>query len=195
MRALLLLVALLSACTASRAGVTNSAQPTHVTQMAPLAASHLVVGDIDEEGVSAGKAFFKRARGPVAVTFRSFGGSVYDGLELLRAMEEFPYAITCRIEVAMSMGAVLTSACTYRMGIPRTIMMMHGPSGGARGKSGDLSTAGDHLRVVSLALGRQFCGRLKMPMEVCLSKFDGHREWFFDAEEALAVGAIDYIAK
>jgi len=154
-----------------------------------------VIESIDGPGVVAALDFFKHASGPVVLVFRSMGGSVYGGLELLRAMEEYPHPIICRVDVAMSMGAVLTSACTTRVGLPRTIMMMHGASGRSGGKAGDLQTDSDHLRVISLALGRQFCRRLKISQADCMAKFAGNKEWFFDAEEALAVGAIDHIAR
>jgi ATP-dependent protease ClpP protease subunit len=196
MKYAVLLAVLLSACTAARKGApVASVGDAPSLSLVPPGDTHLVIGDIEEDFVKAGVAFFKGARGPVALTFRSFGGSVYDGLELLRAMEEFPHPIVCRVDVAMSMGAVLTSACTTRIGLPRTVIMMHGAAGGARGKGDDLGSAADHLRVISLALGRQFCQRLKIPEADCMAKFAGAKEWFLDANEALAVGALDFIAK
>lgn len=119
------------------------------------------------------------------------GGSVFDGMELVRAIETYGSPVTCVADIkTMSMGFVLLQYCDFRLTTKRTVLMAHGPSSQGEGKEQDLESTAKFLNVIKLTMAEQVCKRSKLTKEQFLEKID-NKDWFFGWEEAKEDGLID----
>lgn len=78
---------------------------------------------------------------PIHLYINSPGGSVYDGLGIYDIMQHISCPVrTYCVGLAASMGSLLFSAGAkgHRYLMPHARMMIHQPSGGARGQSSDI---------------------------------------------------------
>jgi ATP-dependent Clp protease protease subunit len=122
------------------------------------------------------------------------GGSVYDGLAIYDTMKHLKCDVaTVGMGMQASMGAFLLSSGTKgkRSILPHATVMIHQPSGGARGKMTDME--------IDLKEGL----RLKKLLNEILAKNtgkkveqiadDAERDYWMSAEEAKKYGLVDTI--
>lgn len=122
------------------------------------------------------------------------GGVVTAGLAIYDTMQYVkPDVSTICIGMAASMGAFLLAggAKGKRFALPNAEVMIHQPSGGARGQATDIRIHADNILRTKKRLNEILAANTGKPYEVV--EQDTERDNFMTAEEALAYGLIDGI--
>ena len=124
------------------------------------------------------------------------GGSVTAGLSIIDTMHHIkpPVATVC-VGMAASMGSLILSqgAKGKRFVLPNAEVMIHQPSGGAYGQASDIDITAKHILKTRDKLNKMLAkasGQKLVKVEQ-----DVDRDFFMDAEEALAYGIVDAIYK
>ena len=122
------------------------------------------------------------------------GGSVTAGLAIYDTMQYIKCDVsTICIGLAASMGAFLLAGGTKgkRMALPNAEIMIHQPSGGARGQATEIQIAAENILKTKKKLNEMLAANTGKPIEVIAQ--DTERDHFMDAQEALDYGLIDSI--
>lgn len=124
------------------------------------------------------------------------GGSVTAGMAIYDTMNfiKCDVATTC-IGMAASMGAFLLAggAKGKRMALPNAEVMIHQPSGGARGQATDIKIVADNILKTKRKLNQILADNTGKPIEVI--EVDTERDNYMSAQEAVDYGLIDKIVK
>ena len=122
------------------------------------------------------------------------GGSVTAGMAIYDTMQY----IKCDVEticmgMAASMGAFLLAGGTKgkRFALPNAEIMIHQPSGGARGQATEIQIAAEHILKTRHKLNKILAENTGQPLDVI--RIDTERDNFMSAEEAKAYGLIDEV--
>ncbi len=157
-----------------------------------------VLGAIDGDSVGVTIKYLDaiKARGDkfASLIINSPGGSVFDGMELIRHIEGLGIPVHCHVDgSAMSMGFAILQACTTRTATLRSMLMAHEPavSGMMSGKETGFRNIAEFLRVIRVAMSEMCAARMGMTVEAFTAKIDGDKEWWLSAREALAAHAVD----
>ena len=124
------------------------------------------------------------------------GGSVTAGLAIYDTMQYIKCDIeTICIGMAASMGSFLLAGGTKgkRLALPNAEIMIHQPSGGARGQATEIEIAAKHILRTRERLNRILSENTGQPIEVISEDTD--RDNFMSAEEAKEYGLIDEVIK
>ena len=99
---------------------------------------------------------------------------------------------TC-IGMAASMGAFLLAGGTKgkRFILPNAEVMIHQPSGGARGQATDIKIVADNILKTKRKLNEILAANTGKPLEVI--EIDTERDNYMTAEEAREYGLVDSI--
>ena len=122
------------------------------------------------------------------------GGSVTAGLAIYDTMQYIKCDVsTICIGMASSMGAFLLAGGKKgkRMALPNAEVMIHQPSGGARGQATEIQIAAENILKTKKKLNEMLAANTGKPVEVIAQ--DTERDHFMDAQEALDYGLIDSI--
>ncbi len=122
------------------------------------------------------------------------GGSVTAGMAIYDTMNYIKCDIsTICIGMAASMGAFLLSGGTKgkRFALPNAEVMIHQPSGGARGQATDIKIVADNILKTKKKLNEILAKNTGKPLEVI--EVDTERDYYMTAEEARDYGIIDGI--
>ena len=122
------------------------------------------------------------------------GGSVSAGLAIYDTMKYIKCDVsTICIGMAASMGAFLLSggAKGKRFALPNSEIMIHQPSGGARGQATEIKIVAENILKTKKKLNEIMAANTGMPIEEI--ERDTERDNFMSAEEARAYGLIDEI--
>ena len=125
----------------------------------------------------------------------SGGGSVNAGFALSKAIENSSVPVHCFVDgEGMSMAYYILQSCSTRSMTKRSVLMIHGPSinGGGDGNSNDWMTIAELLRAMQNAMIEHCAARMKISPAVLKEKIEV-RSWWINWDEALKVGAVDYI--
>lgn len=122
------------------------------------------------------------------------GGSVSAGLAIYDTMQYIKCDVsTICIGMAASMGAFLLAggAKGKRYALPNAEVMIHQPSGGARGQATDIKIVADNILKTKKKLNEMLAANTGKPLEVI--EVDTERDNYMTAEEAKEYGLIDSI--
>ena len=122
------------------------------------------------------------------------GGSVTAGLAIYDTMQYIKCDVaTYCLGMAASMGSFLLSggAKGKRFAMPNAEIMIHQPSGGARGQATEIQIAAEHILKTRHRLNKILSENTGQPLEVI--RIDTERDNFMSAEEAKAYGLIDEV--
>ena len=122
------------------------------------------------------------------------GGSVTAGMAIFDTMQYIQCDVcTICIGLAASMGAFLLAAGTKgkRKALPNSEIMIHQPSGGARGQATDIAIHAEHIIATKNKMNAILAERTGQPVEKVAA--DTERDNFMTADEALKYGIIDEI--
>ena len=122
------------------------------------------------------------------------GGSVTAGMAIYDTMNYVKCAVsTICIGMAASMGAFLLSAGAKgkRMALPNAEIMIHQPSGGARGQASDIKIQAEWMLRTREKLNKILSENTGKSIEQIA--IDTERDNFMPAEEAVEYGLIDKI--
>ncbi len=122
------------------------------------------------------------------------GGSVTAGLAIYDTMQfvKCDVSTTC-IGMAASMGAFLLAGGTKgkRYVLPNAEVMIHQPSGGARGQASDIKIVAEQILKTRQKLNEILAANTGQPLEKIAE--DTERDNYLSAEEAKAYGLVDEI--
>jgi ATP-dependent Clp protease protease subunit len=158
-----------------------------------------VTGEIEDQMASliVAQLLFLESENPskdIAMYINSPGGVVTAGLAIYDTMQYIrPRVSTVCIGQAASMGSFLLAAGEpgMRIALPNARIMVHQPSGGARGMASDIEIqAREILRMRSRMndLYVKFTGRSLEEIEKAMD-----RDTFLEADEALKFGLVDKV--
>ncbi len=122
------------------------------------------------------------------------GGSVTAGMAIYDTMNFIKCDVsTVCIGMAASMGAFLLSggAKGKRFALPNAEIMIHQPSGGARGQATEIKIAAENILKTRKKLNEILAANTGQPIEVI--ERDTERDNYMSAEEARAYGLIDAV--
>ncbi|MBO5937338.1 MAG: ATP-dependent Clp endopeptidase proteolytic subunit ClpP [Clostridia bacterium] len=130
----------------------------------------------------------------ISFYINSPGGSVTAGMAIYDTMQYIKCDVsTICMGMAASMGAFLLSSGTKgkRYVLPNAEVMIHQPSGGAKGQATDIKIVADHILRTKAKLNKILAENTGKPIEVIAA--DTERDNFMTAEEALEYGLVDKI--
>ena len=122
------------------------------------------------------------------------GGSVTAGMVIYDTMQYIKCDIeTICIGMAASMGAFLLAggAKGKRFALPNAEIMIHQPSGGAKGQATEIEIVANMILKTKKKLNETLAANTGQPYEVVAR--DTERDYYMSAEEAKAYGLIDSI--
>ena len=122
------------------------------------------------------------------------GGSVTAGWAIYDTMHYIKCDVsTICIGMAASMGAFLLAGGTKgkRFALPNAEIMIHQPSGGAKGQATEIQIVADMILKTKKKLTETLAANTGQPFEVIAR--DTERDYYMSAEEAKAYGLIDSV--
>ena len=128
----------------------------------------------------------------IQLYINSPGGSVTAGMAIYDTMQYIKCDVsTICLGMAASMGAFLLSsgAKGKRYALPNSTIMIHQPSGGARGQATEIKIVADQIAKTKKKLNEILSANTGQPLEIV--EKDTDRDNYMTAEEAKAYGLID----
>ena len=122
------------------------------------------------------------------------GGSVTAGLAIYDTMQYIKCDVsTICIGMAASMGAFLLAGGKKgkRLALPNAEIMIHQPSGGARGQATEIQIAAEHILRTRKRLNEILAANTGQSLEVI--QVDTERDNFMSAQEAKDYGLVDEV--
>ena len=122
------------------------------------------------------------------------GGSVTAGMAIYDTMQYIkPDVSTICIGMAASMGAFLLAggAKGKRFALPNSEVMIHQPSGGARGQATEIQIAAENILKTKKKLNEILAENTGKPYEQVVQ--DTERDNYMSAQEAVEYGLIDAV--
>ena len=122
------------------------------------------------------------------------GGMVTAGMAIYDTMQYIKCDVsTICIGMAASMGAFLLAggAKGKRFALPNAEVMIHQPSGGAKGQATEIQIAAENILKTKKKLNQMLADNTEKPYEVVAA--DTERDHWMSADEALDYGLIDGI--
>ena len=130
----------------------------------------------------------------ISLYINSPGGSVTAGMAIYDTMRYLKCEVsTLCIGMAASMGAFLLAAGAKgkRKALPNAEIMIHQPSGGARGQATDIAIQAEQILKTKKKMNQLLSELTGQPLETIAK--DVERDNYMDADEALKYGLIDEI--
>lgn len=130
----------------------------------------------------------------IQLYINSPGGSVSAGWAIYDTMQYIKCDVsTICIGMAASMGAFLLAGGTKgkRIALPNAQIMIHQPSGGARGQATEIKIVAEEILKTKKRLNEYLAANTGQPVEVI--ERDTERDNYMTAEEAKAYGLIDMV--
>ena len=147
--------------------------------------------------VAIAQLLFLEAEDPekdIHLYINSPGGSVSAGLAIYDTMQYIKCDIeTICIGMAASMGSFLLAGGTKgkRLALPNSEIMIHQPSGGAKGQATEIQIAAENILKTKKRLNEILAANTGKPYETIAA--DTERDNYMSVQEALAYGLIDRI--
>lgn len=132
----------------------------------------------------------------IQLYINSPGGVVTAGLAIYDTMQYIKCDVsTICIGLAASMGAFLLAGGTKgkRMALPNAEIMIHQPSGGAKGQATEIEIAAENILKTKKRLNQILAENTGQPYEKIVA--DTERDHFLSAFEAQEYGLIDQVIK
>lgn len=158
-----------------------------------------MVGEVEDHmaNLVVAQLLFLESENPdkdIHLYINSPGGSVTAGLSIYDTMQFIqPDVSTMCIGQAASMGAFLLAGGTKgkRFALPHSRMMIHQPSGGARGQAADIEIQANEIIKLRHELNRIMAAHTGKTIEQIAS--DTERDHFMTAEEGVVYGLVDKV--
>ena len=130
----------------------------------------------------------------ISLYINSPGGTITAGMGIYDTMNYIRCDVsTICVGMAASMGAFLLSsgAKGKRYALPNSEIMIHQPLGGAQGQASDIAIQAEHIIKIKQRINRILAANTSQPLEKIEKDVD--RDFYMNAEEALAYGLVDKI--
>ena len=173
----------------------------HSDLFSRLLSSRIIIlsGEVDDDMASLAVAqlLYLESLDPnkdIQIYINSPGGSVTAGMAIYDTMQHVKCDVsTICVGLAASMGAFLLAGGTSgkRFSLPNAEIMIHQPSGGAKGQATDIQIAAQNIQRTKNKLNELLAANTVRTLEEVT--YDTDRDNFMSAEEALEYGLIDQI--
>lgn len=173
----------------------------HSDLFSRLLSSRIIIlsGEVDDDMASLAVAqlLYLESLDPnkdIQIYINSPGGSVTSGMAIYDTMQHVKCDVsTICVGLAASMGAFLLAGGTSgkRFSLPNAEIMIHQPSGGAKGQATDIQIAAQNIQRTKNKLNELLAANTGRTLEEVT--YDTDRDNFMSAEEALEYGLIDQI--
>lgn len=173
----------------------------HSDLFSRLLSSRIIIlsGEVDDDMASLAVAqlLYLESLDPnkdIQIYINSPGGSVTAGMAIYDTMQHVKCDVsTICVGLAASMGAFLLAGGTSgkRFSLPNAEIMIHQPSGGAKGQATDIQIAAQNIQRTKNKLNELLAANTGRTLEEVT--YDTDRDYFMSAEEALEYGLIDQI--
>lgn len=139
---------------------------------------------LESENPSKDISFYINSPGGVVTS----GLAIYDTMQFIR-----PQVSTVCIGQAASMGSLLLAAgaAGKRYALPNSRIMIHQPSGGAKGQATDIEIQAREILSLRARLNQIYVNHTGQPLDVIERSME--RDNFMSAEEAKTFGLIDQV--
>ena len=130
----------------------------------------------------------------IQLYINSPGGMVTAGMGIYDTMQYIPCDVqTICVGLAASMGAMLLSGGTKgkRYCLPNAEVMIHQPSGGAKGQATEIQIAAENILKTKKKLNEILAANTGKPYDVVAA--DTERDYYMSAQEAVEYGLIDAV--
>lgn len=130
----------------------------------------------------------------ISLYINSPGGSVTAGMAIYDTMQYIKCDVsTICIGLAASMGAFLLAGGKKgkRFALPNSEIMIHQPSGGAKGQATEIKIVAENILKTKKRLNEILAKNTGKPIEVIEN--DTERDYFMSAEEAMQYGIVDNV--
>ena len=130
----------------------------------------------------------------ISLYINSPGGSVTAGMAIYDTMQYIKCDVsTICIGLAASMGAFLLAGGTKgkRYALPNAEIMIHQPSGGAKGQATDIQIVAENILKIKERLNRILSGNTGQPYNVVAA--DTERDNYMTADQAKEYGLVDAV--
>ena len=130
----------------------------------------------------------------ISLYITSPGGSVTAGMAIYDTMNYIKCDVsTICIGMAASMGAFLlaSGAKGKRLALPNAEVMIHQPSGGARGQATEIQIVAENILRTKKKLNEILAANTGKPYDVVAR--DTERDYYMTAQEAMDYGIIDRV--
>lgn len=131
---------------------------------------------------------------PIHMYINSPGGSVTSGMAIYDTMQYISSPVhTLCIGQACSMGSLLLAGgeAGKRSILPNARVMIHQPSGGARGQATDIAIHCEEILKIKKRINEIYAKHTKKPIDIIEKALE--RDNFMSPEEALEFGIVDSI--
>jgi len=132
----------------------------------------------------------------IILYINSPGGMVSAGMAIFDTMQHIKSdVVTICVGLAASMGSFLLAAGAKgkRLALPHSRIMIHQPSGGARGQATDIQIEAKEILRLRHQLNGIYASNTGKPIEKIEKDMD--RDYFMSAEEAKEYGLIDKVVE
>lgn len=130
----------------------------------------------------------------IAMYINSPGGQVTSALAIYDTMQyiKCPVSTVC-MGMAASAGSLILQAgeAGQRISLPNSKIMVHQPSGGARGMASDIEIQAEDIKKTKKLLNEIYVKHTGQPYDVIEKTLD--RDRYMTAEEAKSFGLIDHV--
>ena len=158
-------------------------------------------GEVTDESASVivAELLFLESEDPgkdISLYINSPGGSVTAGWAIYDTMQYIKCDVaTICIGMAASMGAFLLAggAKGKRQALPNAEVMIHQPSGGARGQASEIEIEAERIIRIKKKLNEYLAANTGQPLEVI--ERDTDRDHWMTAQEAVSYGLIDSVVE
>ena len=130
----------------------------------------------------------------IQLYINSPGGMVTAGMAIYDTMQYIKCDVsTICIGLAASMGAFLLAGGTKgkRLALPNAEIMIHQPSGGAKGQATEIQIAAENILKTKKKLNEILAANTGKPYDVIAA--DTERDHYMSAQEAMEYGLIDSV--
>ena len=130
----------------------------------------------------------------ISLYINSPGGVITSGMAIYDTMNFIKSDVsTICMGLAASMGAFLLAggAKGKRLALPNSEIMIHQPSGGAKGQETEIKIAAEHILKLKDKLNTILAKNTNRPLEKIQN--DTERDYFLTSDDALEYGIIDKI--
>ena len=131
-------------------------------------------------------------RKPILLYCTSVGGSVIDGFGIVDAILSSKTSVyTINLAYQYSMGFLIGLAGHKRYAMPNAEIMIHQPSGGAKGQETEIRIVAEQILKTRERLNQILADNTGKPLDVIVA--DTERDNYMTAEEAKAYGLVDHV--
>lgn len=132
-----------------------------------------------------------QAVAPIRIYINTPGGSADDGFaihDMIRFVKSPVYTISLGLNASAGILVLLGAKKERRLALPNARIMMHQPSGGARGRASDIEITAEEILKLRKRANEIIAAETNHPLAQV--EKDTDRDYWMAAEEALAYGLV-----